>query len=150
MVTPTAEEELSTVSRKAQRPMRSWSDDTGEVIDLAVLDELARIEWKGQRGFMDRVIKLFLQTALEIVRELGDASAIGNVTELRQGSHALKSCSAAVGAAVLSAHCEELEALARTGLVPDAVPRVRIIEQDYRCAAAALKARLWPNPWYRR
>ena len=112
-----------------------------QVIDPAALDVLARLEWRGRPGFMERVIELFLETALASVRELADASASGDVAKLHRASHALKPCSATVGAAVLSAHCEALEAVARTGVVPDAVSRVREIEEDCWRVAAALSAR---------
>ena len=91
---------------------------------------------------MDRVIKLFLETALEFVKELGDASASGGTVRLQRASHSLKPCGATVGASVLSAHCGELEAVVRTGLAPDAAPRVRVIEEDYRQVACALTAHL--------
>jgi HPt (histidine-containing phosphotransfer) domain-containing protein len=58
---------------------------------------------------MDRVIKLFLETALEFVKELGDASASGDAVRLQRASHSLKPCSATVGASVLSAHCGDLK-----------------------------------------
>jgi len=54
----------------------------------------------------------------------------------------LKSASANVGAVVLSAHCKELEAVARTGSVADAASRVAAIVEDFRYAEAALTARL--------
>jgi HPt (histidine-containing phosphotransfer) domain-containing protein len=123
---------------KAPEPRGPLSHD----IDLAALGELARMEWSGRPGFMKRVIHLFIETAVECLKELGDASASGDMTRLQRASHVLKPCSATVGASVLSAHCEELEAMARAGLVQDAAPRVRVIEEDYRRAAAALSARL--------
>jgi HPt (histidine-containing phosphotransfer) domain-containing protein len=116
--------------------------DVSDAIDLTALDELARLEWSGRPGFMDRVIKLFLETALECVTELRDASASGDLGRLHRACHALKPCSATVGAAVLSAHCEELEAMARTGALLDAAPRVLVIEQEYQRAAAALRSRI--------
>lgn len=111
------------------------------VVDPAALDALARLEWRGRPGFLERVIELFRETALESLKELADASVSGDVVKLRRASHVLKPCSATVGAAVLSAHCEALEAAAGTGLVPDAVRRVREIEEEYRRVAAALSSR---------
>jgi HPt (histidine-containing phosphotransfer) domain-containing protein len=61
---------------------------------------------------------------------------------LYQASHALKSASANVGAVVLSSHCAQLEALAKSGVVSDAVPMVGTIREDYRVVEAILSARL--------
>jgi HPt (histidine-containing phosphotransfer) domain-containing protein len=43
----------------------------------------------------------------------------------------LKSASANVGAMALSAHCKELEALARSGSVPNAIQLVEAIREEY-------------------
>jgi len=61
---------------------------------------------------------------------------------LRQASHALKSASAHVGAAKLSSRCNELEAMAQSGVVSDAALIVDAILEDYRAVQIALSARL--------
>jgi CheY-like chemotaxis protein len=115
---------------------------TDEPIDDRVLDTLAGLQRAGRPGIIARVISLYLQSAPALMNELEEAAASGDTELLRRASHTLKSASANVGAIWLSAHCKELEALARTGSVPDAAVRVATIIEDYRFAEAALTARL--------
>jgi CheY-like chemotaxis protein/HPt (histidine-containing phosphotransfer) domain-containing protein len=111
-------------------------------IDEAVLDNLAQLQREGRPDIVNRVITLFLESAPALLRELQEGAARGDMAVLRQACHALKASSANVGAAPLSAQCEELEALARTELVPDAAARVAAIVEAYHRARDALTARL--------
>jgi signal transduction histidine kinase/CheY-like chemotaxis protein/HPt (histidine-containing phosphotransfer) domain-containing protein len=113
-----------------------------EPVDERVLDALARLQRDGRPGIVNRVIVLFLNSAPALVRELEEGAASGDTARLHRASHTLKSASANVGAALLSAHCKELEAMARAGSVPDAPSRIATIVEDYRRAQAALTARL--------
>src|SRR5229473_90226 len=115
---------------------------TGEPIDDSVLDVLAGLQRDARPGIVGRVITLFLQSAPTLVKDLEEGAASGDMALLHRASHTLKSASANVGAVLLSAHCKELEALARTGSVSDAPSRVATIVEDYRRAGAALTARL--------
>ena len=51
---------------------------------------------------------------------------------LGDASHILTTSSAAVAAGALSARCKELEAISRTGALPDAVARVQMIQRLMR------------------
>jgi signal transduction histidine kinase/CheY-like chemotaxis protein/HPt (histidine-containing phosphotransfer) domain-containing protein len=130
---------LVTPARAAAPPSMPGA---AEAIDDRVLNELARLQRDGRPDIVDRVITLFLHTSPALVRDLEEAAASANGTRLHRASHTLKSASANVGAVLLSAHCKELEALTRTGTVPDAPSRVATIVEDYRQAEAALTARL--------
>jgi HPt (histidine-containing phosphotransfer) domain-containing protein len=114
----------------------------GEPIDDRVLTSLARLQRDGRPDIVSRVITLFLESAPALVAELEEGAATGDMAVLHRASHTLKSASANVGANVLSAHCKDLEAMARAGSVPDAPLRVRTIIEDYRRAHAALTALL--------
>ena len=114
----------------------------GEPIDDRVLQGLALLQRDGRPDIVNRVITLFLHSAAALVKELEEAAASGDTTVLHRASHTLKSASANVGAAVLSAHCNEVEVLARNGPVPDAPSRVGTIVGDYQRTQAALTARL--------
>ena len=115
---------------------------TSEPIDDSVLDVLATLQRDSRPGIVGRVITLFLQSAPVLVKDLEDGAASGDAALLHRASHTLKSASANVGAVLLSAHCKELEGLARTGSVSDAPSRVATIVEDFRRAEAALTARL--------
>ena len=113
-----------------------------EPIDDAVLDALAQLQREGRPDIVNRVITLFLESAPALIGDLEEGVVSGDTTLLHRASHTLKSASANVGAALLSAHCKELETMARSGSVPDARSRVATIVEDYRRAQAALTARL--------
>ena len=113
-----------------------------EPIDDAVLNNLAQLQREGRPDIVNRVITLFLESAPALLKDLQDGAAKGDTAVLHRASHTLKSASANVGAALLSAHCRELEAMARLGPVPDAAARVDTIAGDYQQAQAALTARL--------
>ena len=113
-----------------------------EPIDEAVLNNLAQLQREGRPDIVNRVITLFLESAPALLRDLQEGAAKADTAVLHRASHTLKSASANVGAALLSAHCRELEAMARTGSVPDAGARVETIAEDYQQAQAALTARL--------
>jgi CheY-like chemotaxis protein len=113
-----------------------------EPIDEAVLANLAQLQREGRPDIVNRVITLFLESAPALLKDLQEGAENGDAARLGRASHALKSCAANVGAAAFSARCDELEALARAGQVPDAPGRVRGIVEDYRRAEAALAARL--------
>jgi signal transduction histidine kinase/DNA-binding response OmpR family regulator/HPt (histidine-containing phosphotransfer) domain-containing protein len=113
-----------------------------EPIDEAVLNNLAQLQREGRPDIVNRVITLFLESAPALLRDLQEGAARSDTAVLHRASHTLKSASANVGAALLSAHCRELEAMARTGSVPDAGARVETIAEDYQQAQAALTARL--------
>jgi CheY-like chemotaxis protein len=113
-----------------------------EPIDDRVLNALAQLQRDGRTGIVDRVITLFLHSAPSLVNDLEEGAATGDTALLHRASHTLKSASANVGAALLSTHCKELEASARSGAVPDAPARVAAIVEDYRGVQAALAARL--------
>jgi signal transduction histidine kinase/CheY-like chemotaxis protein/HPt (histidine-containing phosphotransfer) domain-containing protein len=113
-----------------------------EPIDDSVLNALAQLQREGRPDIVNRVITLFLESAPALLKDLEQAAATGDTTLLHRASHTLKSASANVGAALLSARCRELEMMARSGSVADAAVRVETIVGDYQRAKAALTARL--------
>ena len=123
-------------------PSESFPALPTEPIDDAVLNNLAQLQREGRPDIVNRVITLFLESAPALLNDLKDGAVKGDTAVLHRASHTLKSASANVGAALLSAHCRELEAMARLGPVADAAARVETIAADYQQAQAALTARL--------
>lgn len=75
-------------------------------------------------------MRLFFEGAAELLKDLERGATAGDLALLHSASHALKSASANVGAVVLSAHCKELEELAKAGSAPDAFQLVEAIRED--------------------
>ena len=112
------------------------------VLDGTVLDALGQLQGKYDAEFVARMIAMFMETALVLLIRLKEGVANGDIAALHHASHALKSCSATIGAYSLAGHCERLELLARKGPVPDPASSVEVIGIEYRRAEAALIARL--------
>jgi CheY-like chemotaxis protein/nitrogen-specific signal transduction histidine kinase/HPt (histidine-containing phosphotransfer) domain-containing protein len=111
-------------------------------IDTRVLNGLAGLQREGRPDIVNRVITLFLENAPLLLKELETGAANGDLALLHRASHTLKSASANVGAAQLSARCESLEAALRTGSVTDVRSRVQVIVEAYRLVETALTSRL--------
>ena len=114
--------------------------ETMDALDLRVLAQLAAMQRNGRPGFLERIITLFLETASNLISDLETASASNELATLYRISHTLKPCSATVGALSLAALCETLEAMARSGAVPNAEERVGAISEEYKRVKTALKA----------
>jgi HPt (histidine-containing phosphotransfer) domain-containing protein len=113
-----------------------------EVLDHSVLQILGQLPGKRQPEFVDGIIILFIETALTLLDDLTDGVAKRGATTLHHASHALRSCSAIIGAGALSVRCEQLELTARAGSVADAPSLVKSIVLEYQRLEAALIARL--------
>lgn len=112
------------------------------VLDDAVLELVSRLGGKSEPEFLDRLITMFLESALTLLAELRRGLVDVDVVALRHASHTLKSCSATIGASRLAERCKELEMMARTGAVPDAAIRIDAIAHEYQYVQAALITRL--------
>jgi HPt (histidine-containing phosphotransfer) domain-containing protein len=120
-------------------------DQTGigaAVLDEAVLDALGQLQGHYDAKFVNRMITMFMETALVLLTRLKAGVANGDIAELHHASHELKSCSATIGAYSLAARCERLELMAGKGVAPDPASSVEEIGIEYRRAEAYLIARL--------
>lgn len=117
-------------------------DPSAMALDESVLDALGRFRGQSQPEFVNRVIAMFMESALALLAELRRGLGQADITALHHASHALKSCSATIGAYPLADRCKELESLARTGSAPDAATQVDAIIGEYHRVEAALIGRL--------
>jgi HPt (histidine-containing phosphotransfer) domain-containing protein len=106
-----------------------------------VLDALGQLQGKYDAEFGTRMITMFMETALVLLVRLKEGVANGDRAALHHACRELKSCSATIGAYSLAAHCERLEAMARSSMT-DPAPLVEAIGLEYRRAEAALITRL--------
>src|SRR3981189_2913530 len=103
-----------------------------QALDESVLNALGQLQGQERPDFVNQVIIIFLETALALLADLKNGAGSGEIEMLLQPSHALKGCSATIGAASLSALCGELETVARAGAVPDAPARGDAIVEENR------------------
>ena len=111
-----------------------------DTLDEAVLNEL-RASVQGDRAFVVELIEAYLVDGAAHIEAIGAAVDAGNADALVRPAHTLKSSSATLGAARISATARELELLGRSGAlgsgVGDLVGRVR---EDWPATAAALRS----------
>ena len=122
--------------------LNTANSTAAQALDESVLNALGQLQGKARPDFVNQVIIIFLETALALLTDLKNGAASGQIEMLHQASHALKGCSATIGAASLSALCGVLETVAQAGAVPDAPARVDAIVEEYRRVEAALISRL--------
>jgi CheY-like chemotaxis protein/HPt (histidine-containing phosphotransfer) domain-containing protein len=91
---------------------------------------------------MQDFIHLFVEDAAQLVQDMRQAVAQRDSLALARVAHTLKSTSAAMGAARLSALCAELEALTQSGKLEEAEQHITHIANEYAqvCSWMELKA----------
>jgi signal transduction histidine kinase/DNA-binding response OmpR family regulator len=141
IVKPVALDQLSAALAKCQ-PRRDTPANArgvdGSALDHDVLDQLR--DDLGGTAALREIIATFLEKTPSVLAELRAAAARGDVDGIRRAAHMCKGTSAILGARMLAQQCAELEALARSGLVPDAIACVTAMEVSYRSVEAALMA----------
>ncbi|HRY19155.1 MAG TPA: response regulator [Candidatus Competibacteraceae bacterium] len=113
-----------------------------EVLDLAVLENIRKLQQNGSPGLMERLINLYQSNTSTLLEQLRIAADSGEREELRTAAHTLKSSSANVGAIQMQALSKDLEMMARAGAVPDATNYVAAIEQEFARVQVALQEQL--------
>ena len=112
------------------------------VIDESVLTVLRQFERMGRPDIVSRTIRLYLDSAPQLVKQLRQGAISGDALALKSASHTLKSSSANVGALSLASRCRELEATILSGAVSDAAPLVDAVVEEFRTVRTALSERL--------
>ncbi|HYL25794.1 MAG TPA: response regulator [Burkholderiales bacterium] len=110
------------------------------VIDRQVLDYLATLRTNGKPELLARTINLYLVESPKLVQKLKQAAAANDAPELARSAHSLKSCSANVGARLLSRYCGDIEASARRADTEEARKMVAKVETEYSRVQSALSA----------
>src|ERR1700693_296144 len=106
-------------------------------IDETVLDRLRLYQKEGEPDLPIMIVNLYLDTTPRALKELETAA---DAHLLCMATHRLHSASTVVGAVRLSALCNELEPILRTGPATDAPERVRGVAEEYKRVEAALRS----------
>src|SRR5438067_2306521 len=121
----------------AASPIASGAADD-EVIDRQVLDQLSALRINGKPELLARTINLYLVESPKLVHTLKQAAAANNALEIARSAHSLKSCSANVGARMLSRYCSDIEASARRADTDEARKLFPKIEAEHGRVQSAL------------
>src|SRR3989440_1352818 len=129
----------STQSEAAQ-PAAQAPANAADVLDRQVLDQLSTLRTNGKPELLARTINLYLVESPKLIQKLKQAAAANDAPELARSAHSLKSCSANVGARLLSRYCGDIEASARRADTEEARKIVAKVETEYGRVQSALSA----------
>ncbi len=104
------------------------------VLDPSVLDELQEVIGAETA----HIIRVFLDDTPPLIRQLQDASVAGDLEQLRNLAHSLKSASANVGAMALSVAALRIEQDARGGSLERPAVAVALLVAEFARARIAL------------
>jgi len=129
----------ATQSQAAELAARATAK-AAEVLDRQVLDQLGNVLTNGKPEMLARVINLYLAESPKLIQKLKQAAGAGDARQIEGSAHSLRSCSANLGATVLSRYCEEIEASARSADTEEARKILAKIETEHSCVQSALAA----------
>ncbi|MFL6570203.1 MAG: response regulator [Burkholderiales bacterium] len=110
------------------------------ILDRQVLDQLGTLRTNGRPELLARTIDLYLVESPKLVQKLKQAASANDVPEIARSAHSLKSCSANVGATLLSRYCADIEASARRSDAKEARSLFAKIESEHGRVQSALSA----------
>ncbi|MDI6748277.1 MAG: response regulator [Rhodocyclaceae bacterium] len=116
-------------------------------IDSRVLDQLRKLDPSGGLGFARRILRIYLDTSGDGVREVERAIAAGDADSLRRAAHTLKSSTANVGATTLADRFKQLEALGRAANLEGAPALLDDTLREYGRATHEIRALLAEDTW---
>ncbi len=109
------------------------------VLDPTALKNLQEMVG-GDAEFVVELIDTYLQDAPQMLKDMHQGLGGGDVPILLRAAHTLKSNGAEFGAQTLSALCQELETMCKTGALVGADELVGRIEAEYARVKAELEA----------
>jgi HPt (histidine-containing phosphotransfer) domain-containing protein len=112
------------------------SDDA---LEPGALQNLRATFGEDLASVLPELIGSFLDSTPQLLSDLQQALQQENVAEVGRKAHTLKSSSAVLGAATLSALCREVEHIAKAGTLEGAAERIAQIEAEYEKVKVALE-----------
>lgn len=110
-----------------------WQQNPESLLDANILNSLREID------FLEEVIEIYLTESPKLLHKMTEAINQGDISQLRDAAHSLKSTSGAIGANTLAQLSQTLELMTRIGNSAEAPALIAKIETEYRLVKAALK-----------
>ena len=95
-----------------------------------------------EHDYLSELLVTYLDSTPKLLDTLRAAIAGSDVSVTQRAAHTLKGSSASLGATTLTAHCTELEMLARAGTLTGAAEWLQKIENEYVRVKRALEMEL--------
>jgi PAS domain S-box-containing protein len=103
------------IKRESTDVIEAESKPSDSTLDIAVLDNIRRLQRPGAPNLLHKVVSIFLAEGPELLKTMRGAIATGNDTALLRAVHKLKSSSANLGAVKLAELCKAMETQAQAG-----------------------------------
>jgi two-component system, sensor histidine kinase and response regulator len=117
-------------SKKEDAEEKPDSDDA-DSIDASALDQMRKLQVKGEPDFFASLIDLFFEDAESHIEDLRQAAAKGDARLLAKKAHSLKSSCGNLGAKKMTAICNEIEAIGRRDSVEGAAAFVEELAEEF-------------------
>jgi signal transduction histidine kinase/ligand-binding sensor domain-containing protein/DNA-binding response OmpR family regulator/HPt (histidine-containing phosphotransfer) domain-containing protein len=117
-----------------------------DMLDANVVQTIRLLQQPDQPDLLRRVLEVFLDESPKLIDELEAAANGGDFDLLRRAAHELRSSSAHIGADSLSLFAKELEARGRLRKREGVKGLVRLIKQNHRELAQALRQDVLEQP----
>lgn len=101
--------------------------------------------FKNQQGLLDHLVRLYLDTTPENIRQIESAAETGDKATVAFHAHSLKGASSEMGAEQLSDHCQQLQQIARAGDDRSIMDNVNQVLNCYRKTRSELEAVIEEN-----
>lgn len=103
------------------------------LLDANILNSLREID------SLEEIIEVYLTESPKLLHKMTQAMNQGDIDQLRDAAHSLKSTSGAIGANTLAQLSQTLEQMARRGNITEAEALIAKIETEYPLVKAALE-----------
>ncbi|PWT76363.1 MAG: hypothetical protein C5B46_01290 [Proteobacteria bacterium] len=120
-----------TAAAPAPTAFASEAENLPAAIDRKALDAIRQLGGPATPDLLAQVIRIYLETAPELLETLRSGLAAGHVDAVRNAAHTLKSSSANLGAGTLSGLCKQLETAARNGALTPDLATMECVDFEY-------------------
>ncbi|MGZ5161740.1 MAG: c-type heme family protein [Burkholderiales bacterium] len=124
------------IKRENSDVVEAESKPSDSTLDIAVLDNIRRLQRPGAPNLLHKVVSIFLAEGPELLQTMHGAIATANDTALLRAVHKLKSSSANLGAVKLAELCKAMETQAQAGRL--GVLSMEQIDAEFARVQAAL------------
>jgi two-component system sensor histidine kinase/response regulator len=133
-------ESCGSASMRTDSEVKTDVKNESAVLDQQALGRIRALHTPGGPNFFAKVVGLYFSSSLALTDTLRAAAASGDAAGIRETAHALKSCSANVGALGFAELCKDVELAAVGGKLDDARVLVERLLAEYIHVLQALDA----------
>ncbi|MBX2884089.1 MAG: response regulator [Granulosicoccus sp.] len=113
-------------------------DTADSDVNLQAIENIRKLQRPGKPDIVKKVIKVYFDKSPALVQDIVKGFAAGDLKQVKEAAHSLKSSSAYVGADNISERCKRIEVAAHNGSLEEVQEIVDSLEADYSAIAENL------------